>query len=183
MDPSRAARAATSVVFPLGISLIVGVPATVINIVAVLWIGRGWTWPLIALAMFLAVAFPIAWFVLGFHYGIARAFFHVYAVYRERVAELVIERLVQARGVNQMRDVPLPIRRAVKIALMLLGAGDRLQDAIAQTRLGERPEVDLGAAMLDDAFLAPSVEPLRWTLIITGALNLAGLAYFFSLAR
>jgi hypothetical protein len=186
LDTRRAARAATSVVFPIGICLAIGVPATLINLGAVLWMARPWsalTWPQIALAVFLAVAFPIAWFVLGFQYGMARAVFHVYTVYRERVAELVIERLVRTRGVNEMRDVPLLIRRAVKIALMFLGAGDRVQDVIAQAQLGKRPEVDLVAAMIDDALLARSVEPLKWALIITGVLNVAGLIYFFSLVR
>ncbi|HKO58506.1 MAG TPA: hypothetical protein VJ276_21755 [Thermoanaerobaculia bacterium] len=186
LDTRRAARAATSVVFPIGICLAIGVPAAIINLVAVPWIARPWsalTGPQIALAVFLGVVFPIAWFVLGFQYGMARAVFHVYAVYRERVAELVIERLVRTRGVSEMRDVPLLVRRAVKIALMLLGAGDRVQDVVTQARLGERPEVDLVAAMIDDALLARSVEPLRWALIITGVVNAAGLIYFFSWVR
>jgi hypothetical protein len=66
---------------------------------------------------------------------------------------------------------------------MLLGAGDRLQDVIGQAHLGNRPEVDVVAAMIDDALLARSVEPLRWALIITAVLNVAGLVYFFSVAR
>ena len=176
---NRTLTAATSLLFPLAFALLIGGIGTFVDLALVAWIAKPWamqsapSWQVIGLLVLLGIGAPISYFLLGWSYGMGRAIFRVYLTYREAVAELVIE---GTDPDHWMRDKPVALRRVLKIALMLAGAGDRFQDAVGEGK----PRVEIVAALLDDLLYARLAEPPRNLLIALAAVNalgLAGLAY------
>ncbi|HVR39536.1 MAG TPA: hypothetical protein VMU84_10615 [Thermoanaerobaculia bacterium] len=174
---SRHLTAATSLAFPLGFALLIGVPASLLDLGAIALLAKPWAMrpsaSAIALLVLAGVVAPIGYFVFGWSYGMGRAVFRVYLVYREAVAQFVINR---SDPDDWSRDKPRAMRRVLKIVLMLIGAGDRLQDTVSEGK----PRVEIVAAIVDDLLYARLVEPPRNVLIVIAIANviaLGALAY------
>lgn len=174
----RTVTAATSFVLPIGFALLVGITGTVIDLAAIAWIARPWAMhaeaSVIGLLVLLGIGAPIGYFVFGWSYGMGRAIFRVYLTYREAVAEFVIARLTDSRpkeADDWSRDMPRAMRRVLKIVLMLIGAGDRLQDAVGEGK----PKIEIVAAIVDDLLYARLVEPPRNAIIAVAIANVIGL--------
>lgn len=169
---NRSLTAATSLALPMAFALLIGVTGTLLDLGAIAWIAKPWakhaSISVIALMLLLAIAAPIAYFLLGWSYGMGRAIFRVYLTYREAVAEFVISR---SDPDDWSRDKPPAMRRVLKIVLMIAGAGDRLQDAIGEGK----PRVEIVAAILDDVLYARLAEPPRNLLILVAIANILGL--------
>ncbi len=171
---SRTLTAATSVLFPLGFAMLIGGSGTLADLALIAWIAKPWAMRsaspgVIALLALLGLAAPVAYFILGWSYGMGRAIFRVYLTYREAVAEIVIQ---GSETDDWTRDASPALRRVMKIALMLAGAGDRLQDAVGEGK----PRVEVVAAILDDLLYARLAEPPRNILIAVAIANVLGLA-------
>ncbi|HWW63090.1 MAG TPA: hypothetical protein VN181_17070, partial [Thermoanaerobaculia bacterium] len=161
--------AATSLALPMAFALLIGVSGTLVDLAAIAWIAKPHPSPsAIALMLVLGVAAPIAYFILGWSYGMARAIFRVYLTYREAVAEFVIAR---SDPDDWSRDKPPAMRRVMKLVLMLIGAGDRLQDAIGEGK----PRVEIVAAIVDDLLYARLAEPPRNIIVLVAIVNVLGL--------
>jgi hypothetical protein len=196
----RHLTAATSLVIPTFLTLAIGISGTAFSLIAETLLARPWAWlrdtidysPLtIALLVLCTFVFPLLYFVTGGKYGIARSAFRFYSAYRELVAEIVIDRFVEARraatgdpralsrsGTEAFRAAPAAVRWLARIVLFAV-AGERLNEAFASlmsTSEAERADVVLVAAVIDDILTARLLEPARNLILFTAVANALALA-------
>lgn len=196
----RTVTALSSIVVPTVVTLAIGVSGTLVNVVAALmmappWVAASRTAAQMGLFAFCAVVFPLLYFFLAGRLGIGYGAFRLYSAYRDLIAEVVIDRVMMlrrepqseptagrgfvAQGSDAMRGLPRVARWIIKLVLMLIGAGDRLQDAIEQLadeHPDERPDVMVVAAIVDDLLVARLCEPPQRYLLIAAMVNVAALA-------